>query len=193
MLQQIKLPRLNEKVAGFGQDPGGDSKDAQKIRSDVQRLVAARYFIVLMGMGLVAWLGIQAYFMGAEVTFMDAVRVFTVALIGPGLAWAASDKELRLLRVVDRRNSEIEQRERENLALNRMTQDHLAECFGATHPAHTSMAMLSQHAGSDLDHKFGPKLRPDVDKFVVLDPDDSDVDHRYFEAANDGHREISVN
>ncbi|MCH7713482.1 MAG: hypothetical protein IIC99_07650 [Chloroflexi bacterium] len=193
MLQQIRIPKPNIEFGGFGPDADSDTRDVRHIRADVYRLVAARYFILLMGVGLVAWLGIQAYVLGESISLLSALRVITVAIMGPGLAWLASDKELRLLRVVDRRNSEIEQRVRENLALNRMTQEHLAECFGKSQPASHVKTMLPEQAGSGLDQKFGPKLRPDIGKVVVMETDDHEVDHRYFEAAKEGNREIFVN
>ena len=192
MLQQIRINRAEENFTGFGrvQERVNDPK---RIRDDVNRLVAARYFILAMGIALIAWLGVRLLVLNVDLTSLQVLRAVMVAVIGPGLAWAASDKELGLLRVVDGRNQEIAQRERENLALNKMTQDHLAECLATatpgprvhvgTHVERSPAPKMLPDRPSTLDNHFGTKLRPDADKVIVLDPDDNEIDYRYFEAA----------
>ena len=199
MLQQIRFNKAEENFMGFGR-VREKVNDPKKISDDVNRLLAARYFILAMGVALIAWLGIRAFALNVDFTFIQVLRVLVVAVIGPGLAWAASDKELRLLRVLDRRNQEIDQRERENLALNKMTQDHLAECLAAATPGprvhvatHVERSptpkMLTDHS-YNLDEHFETQLRPDADKVIVLDPSDGEIDYRYFEAAHNAHSKV---
>lgn len=199
MLQQIRFNRAERNFTGFGrvQERVNDPK---KIGEDVNRLVAARYFILAMGIALIAWLGVRIFVLNVDLTFIQVLRPVVVAVIGPGLAWAASDKELRLLRVLDRRNQEIAQRERENLALNKMTQDHLAECLAtatpgprvhvATHVERTPTPKMLPDHSSNLDYQIETQVRPDADKVIVLDPGDGVFDYRYFEAAESGRSKV---
>ena len=52
-----------------------------------------------------------------------------VSILGPGLVWLITDKEINLLGQLEKHNKQLEQRNRENKALNRMAQSHLAECL----------------------------------------------------------------
>ena len=201
MLQHIRVNRGDGKFAGFGRDEER-ANDPKRIRDDVNRLLAARYFILAMGFALFAWLGVRAFILDVDFTFIQVLRVVMVAVIGPGLAWAASDKQLRLLRILDHRNQEIAQRERENLALNKMTQDHLAECLATPTPGprihvgyaaehHPAPKMLPDQA-STLELHFDAPLRSDADKVIVLEPGEGGIDLRYFEAAENGRSKVMV-
>ena len=117
-----------------------------------------------------------------------------VAIIGPGLVWAASDKEVRLLLELDRNNSKLDQKVKENKALNRMTQEHLASCFSEPMQGH-SQAQAQTQAQSGPRPRLQPAVsemvseqaahhyRSDIEHVMVLDPNDNNYDRRYFQAA----------
>ena len=115
-------------------------------------------------------------------------KVGLVALLGPGLIWAASDKEVRLLHELENRSRQLDQRVRENKALNRMTQAHLADCLTdepVYHPAPEKLRLLP--AAHEVFTEPAPiQFRSDVKNVMVLDPEDNNYDRRYFEAAAPG-------
>lgn len=121
----------------------------ERLKSDVYRLVAARYFIIFLGAVMLISVAAQALWFDGGVSFSRVLKIGLVSILGPGLVWAASDKEVRLLGELDRRNRQLEQRVRENIALNRMTQAHLADCSAgapATLPAPEAPRMLPAQA-----------------------------------------------
>jgi hypothetical protein len=101
----------------------------QQVRIDTGRLSAARYIVIFLGAAMLLSLVVQALWLGGDVTLSRVIKVGLVAILGPSLFWAASGKELSLLGELQKRSSQLEQRVRENKALNRMTQAHLAECL----------------------------------------------------------------
>ena len=148
MLNQLRIDRGNQK-SGIEQLRANfkGMEDVGRIRADVQRLVAARYFVVFLGAAMLFSLVAQALFLDAAMSLDRVLKVALVAILGPGLVWAASDKEVRLLRELDKRNRQLEQRIRENKALNQMTQAHLADCLTSVPPrqeVHQGPRMLEE-------------------------------------------------
>ena len=105
-----------------------DGGNVERIRADAQRLVAARHLVLLMGLGFLVWLGAHVL-LGGSITSMGVGMVGLISVLAPVLVWAVSENELNLLKQLERQISQVDQRKRENLALNRMAQAHLAECF----------------------------------------------------------------
>ena len=106
-----------------------DLGDVRRIRADAQRALAARYGIILVGAAMLAWLASHMLGLGGALSFSHSIRVVLVAVMGPVIVWFASERELRLLRELEKRNKQLKQRVQEVSALNRMTQAHLAECY----------------------------------------------------------------
>ena len=132
------------------------------LQADARRLVAARYFILLMGVGMLGWLAMQMFF-GGGVTFIGGLRVVLVSILGSGLVWAVSDKELRLIGQLQRKTSEATQRSREVGALNRMAQAHLADCSvdGPTYLPQPEASRFIDRFGGLFTDGFGrPKALP---------------------------------
>ena len=135
----------------------------------------------------------QALFFDGGVSLSRVLKVALVSLLGPGLVWAASDKEVRLLQELDKSSQQLDQRVQENKALNRMTQAHLADCL--TVPA-------AQHDPAPQEHRPHPEtvemitapthfeVRSDFQNVIVLDPDDDSYDRRYFEPAGSARTTI---
>ena len=160
-------------------------QNVHRLRLDVSRLVAARYFIVFMGAVLLLSLAAQALFWDGGVTLSRVFKIALVAVLGPGLVWAASDKEMGLLKELERRTRQLEQRVRENKALNRMTQDHLADCFSDSPEHHHGTApvrQLPEKTQEIVIEAVPAQVRSDSRNVIVLDPEDNDYDHSYFEA-----------
>ena len=131
MLQQQRigvgnsaLDQLTPNFTGLG--------DEKRIYADARRATAARYFIFFVGVAMLSWVLAHAFGLGGALSISHSLRVALVAVMGPVVVWFASDRELGLLREIDKRNKQLQQRVREITALNRMTQDHLAECFSFT-------------------------------------------------------------
>ena len=189
MLQQARMPRGS---AGMGQvrQDCEEMRNERTIRLDINRLVMARYFVVFFGAVLLLSLPAQAFLLGEGVSFSRVLIVTLVAVMGPGLVWASSDKEVRLLRQLGTRDQQLEQRTRENMALNRMTQAHLADCLNSSQEPDSPFdlpPLVRDHAHGGNEPSWSP-LRPDFKNVVVLDPADQNFDRRYFEAASSGHR-----
>jgi len=188
MLQQARVSPKKDLLEQLWPDFQG-MQSVQRIRQDVSRLVAARYFIVFMGAVFLMSLAVQALFLDGGVTLSRVFKVALVSVLGPGLVWAASDKEVRLLRELDKRNRQLEQRVRENKALNQMTQEHLSDCFAMDveeHPPAPAHPQLRPVANEVFTEAEPAHLRPDYENVVVLDPEDNNYDRRYFEAAGTG-------
>lgn len=115
------LGQLKSDFTGLG--------DTSRIRTDARRAMMARYFVLAVGVAMLLWLLAHALGFGGAVGLIHAIRVITVAVLGPTLVWIASDREIRLLHELEKRGKQLKQRVQEITALNRMTQDHLAECF----------------------------------------------------------------
>ena len=125
--------------------------------------------------------------------FPRVFKVALVSLLGPGLIWAASVKEVRLLQELDKSSRQLDQRVQENKALNRMTQAHLADCLTVA-PA--------QHDPAPPEHRSHPatrdvfteprqyEVRSDFQNIMVLDPDDDNYDRSYFEPAGSSRTTI---
>ena len=184
MLAQPRVFQENEEFEQLRPDYQG-KQNVHHIRLDVSRLVAARYFIVFMGAVLLLSVAAQALFWDGGVTLSRVFKIALVAVLGPGLVWAASDKEVRLLRELERRTRQLEQRVRENKALNRMTQDHLSDCYSDT-PAHHHGApvvrQLPENTQGSVIEAAPAHVRSDSKNVIVLDPEDNEYDRRYFEA-----------
>lgn len=89
-----------------------------------------------MGALLLLSLVVQALFLDGGVGYPRVFKIALVDLLGPGLIFAASDKEVRLLQELDQRGRQLDQRIRENKALNRMTQAPLGDCLTDRQPFH---------------------------------------------------------
>ena len=189
MLQQAKMGADTQRF----EQPVPEIQNKQnisRIRSDVNRLVVARYVILFMGAALLLSVGIQALFLDGGVAYSRVFKIALVAIIGLGLIWAASDKEVRLLLELDRNNSKLDQKVRENKALNRMTQDHLASCFSEPMQRQTqaqaqsgSQPQLQPAVSEIVSEPAAQNYRSDLKHVMVLDPNDNNYDRRYFQAA----------
>ena len=132
--------------------------DIHRLRIDAHRLVAARYFVFTVAVGMLLWLAAQVLFLGGDVSGVVMARIVMVSIFGAGLVWVVTDKEIRLLRQLEDKNGKLAQRERETKALNRLAQDHFADCF-AQAPPYQAVPMGPNH-----------DERPGV--LVTLQPDD---------------------
>ena len=192
MLQQARMSRGNVKVEQLIPDSQGKLNES-RIRIDVNRLVLARYVILGMGALLLLSLVVQALFLDDGVGYSRVFKIALVALLGPGLVFAASDKEMKLLRALDQRGRQLDQRIKENKALNRMTQAHLAECMTDQqdfyqHPEPQQLPQLQQGPAEIFTEAEPAGLRTDFKNVIVLDPEDDNYDRRFFEAAGVGSR-----
>ena len=194
MLQQARMSggpeRIDQLIPDFK-----DKQNMSSIRSDVNRLVVARYIILFLGAALLLSVGVQALFLDGGVAYSRVFKIALVAIIGPGLIWAASDKEVRLLLLLDNNNRRLSQKVKENKALNRMTQDHLADCLSdhmhkqPQDQAQSQARHQLQPSASAIFTEAEPKpLRSDLRNVVVLDPEDNNYDRIYFSASATGHR-----
>ena len=109
--------------------PGQFMADERRIRADSRWLIVGRYSVFFLGAAMLAWLGTKTLLLGESATLIGASRIIMVSILGPALVWLISDKEINLLGQLERHNKQLEQRNRENRALNRMAQSHLAECL----------------------------------------------------------------
>ena len=176
MLQQIRMPRNIGGLAQLSADHESMGS-GQQVHIDIGRLNAARYIVILLGAAMLLSLVVQALWLGGDVTLSRVLKVGLVAILGPSLLWAASGKELSLLRELQKRTSQLEQRVRENKALNRMTQAHLAECLSleSSHqPEHRS-----DHGTADNFSSWpSVYVRPETDSTLARGPDGDDRVHR---------------
>ena len=147
--------------------------NVQSLQADARRLVAARYFILLMGVGMLFWLAAQM-FLGGGVTFIGGLRVVLVSILGSGLVWAVSDKELRLIGQLQRKTSEVTQRSREVSSLNRMAQAHLADCSvdGPTYLPEPEASRLIDRFGGLFTDAGRPKALPTAVPVELTSPRD---------------------
>ena len=192
MLQQARMPSGTERIEQLIPD-FRDRQNMSSIRSDVNRLTVARWVILFMGAALLLSVGVQALFLDGGVAYSRVFKIVLVAIIGPGLIWAASDKEVRLLLELDKNNRRLDQKVKENKALNRMTQDHLADCLSDHVPSHPQahpqeMPRLKPGASAIFTEAEPKPLRSDLKNVVLLDPEDDNYDRRYFQAAATSHR-----
>ena len=185
MLQQVRIPRGNRGIDQLMPDLSG-MQNVQRLRLDINRLVAARYFIIFMGAVLLLSVAVQALFLDGGVSLSRVFKVVLVSLLGPGLVWAASDKEVRLLQELDKSSQQLDQRVQENKALNRMTQAHLADCLTVASAPHYQAPPEHQPHQDTREVFTEPaqfEVRSDFQNVIVLDPDDDSYDRRYFEPA----------
>ena len=192
MLEQVRIPRGNRGLDQLMPDLSG-MHNVQQLRLDINRLVAARYFIIFMGAVLLLSVAAQALFFDGGVSLSRVFKVALVSLLGPGLVWAASAKEVRLLQELDKSSQQLEQRVQENKALNRMTQAHLADCLSvASAPDHP--APREHRPYEETREVFTSptqfEVRSDFQNVIVLDPDDHSYDRRYFEPAGSSRATI---
>ena len=168
MLQQLRMPRPMGGLEQLSVDPesmGG----GHQVHIDIGRLNAARYIVILLGAALLLSLVVQAFWLGGDVTLSRVLKVGLVAILGPSLLWAASGKELSLLSELQKRSSQLEQRIRENKALNRLTQAHLAECFS---PAPSLQQESRAVHGTADNFSSWPTVyvRPETDSVLMHGP-----------------------
>ena len=194
MLQQARMPGSPGRTEKLLPDVQ-EKQNISRIRSDVNRLAVARYVILFMGAALLLSVGIQALFLDGGVAYSRAFKIALVAIIGPGLVWAASDKEVRLLLELDMKKCRLDQKVKENKALNRMTQDHLADCLSGhertqyqAHDQNQAPHELQTSETAVFTESVATPSWLDLKNVVVLDPDDGNYDRRYFEAAVASHR-----
>lgn len=180
MLQQIRMPRNMGGLAQLSVDPE-IMGSGQQVRIDTGRLNAARYIVIFLGAAMLLSLVVQALWLGGDVTLSRVIKVGLVAILGPSLFWAASGKELSLLGELQKRTSQLEQRVRENKALNRMTQAHLAECLSLAQPQQPDPNV--DHGRAD-DFSNWPEVYvgPDTHSVLVSSPEGVKLVHRQPEA-----------
>lgn len=183
MLEQIRLGRRDQGIEQLRPDFTGLGS-IEQVKSEVYRLVAARYFIMFMGAAMLLSIAAQALWFDGGVSFSRVLKIGLVSILGPGLVWAASDKEVRLLQELERRNRQLEQRVRENKALNRMTQAHLADC--STGPSEYRPALPNQ-AGAFAALGQG-HLNHVHENATVFHPEGDGVGHREVQAVGAGNR-----
>ena len=185
MLQRARVSRVVDDIEQLKPD-FNSMQNLRRIRAEVNRLVAARYLIFIMSGVLLLSLAAQAFLFDGGVAMSRVFKVALVAVLGPGLVWAASDKEVRLLRELENRNRQLEQRVRENKALNRMTQAHLADCLSSSPKHHPAPGLPNQlPATKEVIVEAAPlSVRPDFKNVIALDPEDDESDRQYLEAAS---------
>lgn len=168
----------------------GDTDEVMRIRAEVNRLATFRYFILFLGAGLLLWLAAKVLWLDGNMTFIGMLRVALAAMLGPALAWLASDKEIRLLRELDKHSQQLEQRIRETSALNRLMQAHLADC-APDFPVQLSIAdeppVFAQEALIPVEAN-GLRLSHHIPEPAGLQPDNGTVHPRYLESAGKGSR-----
>jgi hypothetical protein len=161
----------------------------EQVRSEVYRLVAARYFVIFLGAAMLLTVAAQFLFFDGGVSFSRVLKIGLVSILGPGLVWAASDKEVRLLEELERRNRQLEQRVRENKALNRMTQAHLADC--STGPSEYQTAPQPYRLPPSQAGAIGTlgqgHLNHARENATMLHPDGDGARHREVQAVGAGY------
>ena len=111
-------------------------------------------------------------------------------MLGPALAWLASDKEVRLLRKLDAHSQQLEQRVRETSALNRLMQAHLADCtpdFPVQPMIPEESQVFAQETLIPVEAN-GSRLSHHIAESARLQPGNGTVDTRYLEFARSGSR-----
>lgn len=167
-----------------------DSVDLERLKSGVQRLVAARYFSFLMGAALLSWLAAQAFILDGAPTAFSAFLVASTSVLGPGVIWIASSEQLDLRRALLERSRLLEQerrekrvltsqlhettefverRRREIKALNRLAQGHLAVC-----PALNSGAEEEPAYSPEVPHKRDFRKEFALVPLILATPDFSE-------------------
>ena len=180
MLQQMRMQRNTGGLEQLGVDP--DSMGiGQNVHIDTGLLNAARYIVILLGAALLVSLVVQAVWLDGDLTLSRALKVGIVAILGPALFWAASGKELSLLRELQNCNGQLEQRVRENKALNRMTQAHLAECLTVA-PGRQPEPRADQRSASNFSSWPSVYVRLDTGTDPVHGPASVDQMRRQLEA-----------
>jgi len=170
----------------------GETEEVTRIRAEVNRLAMFRHFMLFMGAGLLLWLAAKVLWLDGSMTFIGMARVALAAVLGPALAWLASDQEIRLLRELDKHSQQLEQRVRETSALNRMMQAHLAECL----PDLPVQPMLPEEARVFAQETRIPvaanssHLPYHIAKAASLQPGNGSVDPGYLESARNGSRGV---
>lgn len=168
----------------------GDTEEVTRIRAEVNRLATARYLFLFMGAGLLLWLVAKVLWLDGSMTFIGMLRVALAAVLGPAVAWLASDKEVRLLRQLDKHSQQLEQRVRETSALNRMMQAHLAECV-PTFPVQPSIAqdprVFAQETLIPVEAN-GSRLSHHISDVASLQPVNGAVHPRHLESVGQGSR-----
>ena len=184
MLQQMRIPRIIGGLEQLGVDPG-DMETGQQVHIDIGRLNAARYIVIFLGAAMLLSLVVQALWLGGDVTLSRVLKVSLVAILGPSLLWAASGKELSLLRELQKRDRQLEQRVRENKALNLMTQAHLAECLSFA-PSREPEPWAN-HESADNFTSWPPMyVQPDTDSILVHSSQGVQRIHRHREVVATG-------
>ena len=169
MLQQLRMPRIMGGLEQLSSDPESTRTDEQ-VHIDIGRLNAARYIVIFLGAAMLLSLVVQALWLGGDVTLSRVLKVGLVAILGPSLLWAASGKELNLLRELKKRTNQLEQRVRENKALNRMTQAHLAECLSP--PPFHQPTPRADHGNAENSSSWpSVYVRPETDSILVHGPE----------------------
>ena len=109
MLQQLRIGQNTGGLEQLGGDPESMGT-GQQVHIDMGLLKAARYIVILLGAAQLLSLVVQALWLGGDVTLSRVLKVGLVAILGPCLIWAASGKELNLLRELQKRNRQLDQR-----------------------------------------------------------------------------------
>lgn len=188
MLEQIGLGRRDHGIEQLRPDFTGLGS-IERVRAEVYRLVAARYFVFFLGAAMLLSIAAQALWFDGGVSFSRVLKIGLVSVLGPGLVWAASDKEVRLLMELERRNRQLEQRVRENMALNRMTQAHLADCsIGSSEyqPAPQAHRLPQKQAGAFATLGQG-QLNYERENATILHRDGDGVGHREVQSVGAGN------
>ena len=189
MLQQMRMPRIIGGLEQLSVDPESMGS-GQQVQIDIGRLNAARYIVIFLGAAMLLSLVVQALWLGGDVTLSRVLKVGLVAILGPCLLWAASGKELSLLRELQKRTSQLEQRIRENKALNRMTQAHLAECLSPV-PPHQPEPRADHGSADNFSSWPSVYVRPDTDSILVHGPEGVNRIHRQHEAVAAGSTAVN--
>jgi hypothetical protein len=188
VLEQIRLQRSDHGIEQLRPDFTGLGS-VERVKSEVYRLAAARYFIIFLGAAMLLSIAAQALWFDGGVSLSRVMKIGLVSILGPGLVWAASDKEVRLLQELERRNRQLEQRVRENKALNRMTQAHLADCsIGPSEyqPAPHAYRLPANQAGALATLGQG-HLNREHENATLLHPVGAGGGNREVQAVGAGH------
>jgi len=190
MLQQLRIRQNTGGLKQFGVDPESMGI-GQQVHIDIGRLNAARCIVIILGAALLLSLVVQAIWLGGDVTLSRVLKVGLVSILGPCLLWAASGKELSLLRELQQRNSQLEQRVRENKALNRLTQSHLAECLSLA-TSHQPESRPDRGTADNFSSWPTVYLRPNTDSVLVDGHEGVDGIRREHEAVATNPTAINV-
>jgi hypothetical protein len=191
MLGQLRQNTWGNGTEYFRPDVG-DTDELTRIRAEVERLATFRYFILFMGAGLLLWLAAKVLWLDGSMTFIGMLRVALAAVLGPALAWLASDKEVRLLRQLDKHSQQLEQRLRETKALNRMMQAHLVDCV-PTFPEEPSIPderLVSAQETRIPVAANSSHLSYHIPEPAGFQPGNGIVEPRYLESARNGSRGV---